>query len=753
MAGRTTAAVLGKLAPLRQVAGVPAACRIALTWLGRHRFGVGLAGALAVVFVYRIVMIRSQVGLGVDAGNYLATMRQLFGADVTGVGLQRPPLVGIVLWPLAHLFGPLTATKLLAVAVSVLMGVPFYLLCSRFVKKGIAAAFSLPFIFSPAYMDALNWGFLTLVGVGLFTLCFYLIYELVTAPSVNAGRVLSLGLCSLALMAANRSSTFVYVVTVLTFGTAVLVARARRRRAAPELLLPALVALPLSLPFISTYLNVSSAVGDRGFLAAAHSPDDLRASWDTLCRFFGNEVTLAWAAAAGFSLAGAVALYGRTRFGFALLMTLFLAPLAVCLLVTGEIAERAAYFLYLPLWLGVAVCADVLLRAVGERRTVAAGGSVWGLATLALLAAIIAWRGHVSLLEATEFYGYLGDEHVEAIETADRQAPAGAGVAYPWPLGQWTEGLAGRRVLSATHAILTGERVTTNGLTFVADAYSVSDVPMDPVVGVDNGVFKQLLYLDDRLIQVECGEGTTSLRFTLADARSQRRTTMNEGGAWVDRRTYEMDGLQVVKEVRLPGQGEQVAVTLWADCEQGLSTTILVPLQPALPSVSASLDTQQAIFVFTGWNPFTSVWSARAYLDVASSTKNEVLALILGDEQGVTSVQSAAEATAVALVKTRSSRAEMTLNFTVEGWPSGNGAGLRTFTAEDAIEDYGVTFAVVDREPSKPWFGDPLAAPVLAWLDTSPYFQRLSDNGKVAAYRVALPAASSLQTRSATHGQ
>ena len=744
---------MGNLAPLKRIAGVPAACRIALAWLGRRHFGIGLAGALTLIFVYRIVMIRSQVGLGVDAGNYLTTMRQLFGADVTGMGLQRPPLVGIALWPLAHLFGPLTATKLLAVAVSVLMGVPFYLLCSRFVKKGIAAVFSLLFIFSPGYMDALNWGFLTLVGVGLFTLCFYLIYELVTAPSVSAGRVLSVGLCSLALAAANRSSTFVYVVTVLTFGTAVLVARARQRRAAPELLLAALVALPLSLPFISTYLNVSFAVGDRGFLAAAHSPDDFRASWDTLCRFFGNGVPLAWAAAAGFSLAGAVALYGRSRVGFALLMTLFLAPLAVCLLVTGEIAERAAYFLYLPLWLGVAVCADVLLRAVGERRTVAAGSSVWGLAALALVAALIAWRGHVSLLQATEFYGYLGDEHVEAIEAADRQASAGAGVAYPWPLGQWTEGLAGRRILSAPHAILTGERVATNGLTFVADAYSVSDVPMDPAVGVDNGVFKQLLYLDDRLIQVECGEGPTSLRVALADARFQRRATTNEGGAWVDRQTYEMDGLQVIKEVRLPGQGEQVAVTLWADCEQGPATSILVPLLPALPSVAASLDTQQATFGFTGWNPFASVWSASVYLDVASSTKNEVLALTSGDEQGVTPGRPAGETAAVALVKTRSPRAEVTLNFTVEGWPPGDGAGLRTFTAEDAIEDYGVTFAVVDRQPSKPWFGDPLAAPVRAWLDEGPYFQRLSDNGKVAAYRVAPPAASGRQTWSATHNQ
>jgi hypothetical protein len=78
----------------------------------------------------------------------------------------------------------------------------------------------------------------------------------------------------------------------------------------------------------------------------------------------------------------------------------------------------------------------------------------------------------------------------------------------------------------------------------------------------------------------------------------------------------------------------------------------------------------------------------------------------------------------------------MSLVFTAKGWPSGTGAGLRTFTAQGAIEDHDVTFAVVDRQPSQPWFGDPLAVPVAAWLDGGSYFQRLSDDGRVAAYRV-----------------
>jgi hypothetical protein len=236
-----TRAALGQ-----KMIGLPASTRITVTWLERSWIAIGLAAALGLIFVYRLAMVSSHPGLGVDAGNYLATMRQVFGADICDGGLARPPLIGVALWPLVGLFGPLMATKLAAVAVSVLMGVPFYLLCSRFTGRGVAASFSLLFVFSPKYMDALNWGFLTLVGVGLFTLSFYLIYELVSAPSFDRRRALLLGLSSLALVAANRSSAFIYVATALAFGAVWLLAAGHRRGGALRLAPAALLVLVLS---------------------------------------------------------------------------------------------------------------------------------------------------------------------------------------------------------------------------------------------------------------------------------------------------------------------------------------------------------------------------------------------------------------------------------------------------------------------------------------------------------------------------
>ena len=729
-----------------QVTRLPELSRVSLRWLERHRFAIALAVALAAVFVYRMVALRSHLALSLDAGNYLATMHQLFGTDVTGEGLRRPPLIGVALWPLVQLFGPLEATNLLTVAVSVLIGVPFYLLCSRFTGKAVALAVSLLFVFSLRYVEAVSWGFLMLVGVGLFTLCFYLIHEILTAPSYDRGKVLALALASWALVGTNQPSAFIYVATALAFGGIALIVGGRPRRGLLRLLPAALLAVFLSLPFVPIYLHQSSAVGSEMSLKIVDSLDSLGGTWDGLHWLYFSRDPLLSAVVALAALAGAAVLFRRSPVGSALPLTLFCTSFALSMLVMGTLGRRSAHFLYLPIWLGFAVCADALVRAAGSRRAVAAGGSVCALALLASMAALTIWRGHSMLLEAADWYGYLKAEHVTAIEVADRDAPPGAGVAYPRGLGRWAEGLAGRRVYEADHrnlltrpgtrtqtlianALLAGDRVTTNGSAFVSDAYVVGDVPMDPAVGIDNGDLRHLLYLDDSLTEVEYGDGSTSRRVTLADAEVQESVTAIEGGAFVDRRTYELNGLRVVKEVTLPEHGEYVTIVLRLESESGPVTKVVVPVQPALQSTSVSPDPQQAVFAFKGWISFAGEWSASAHVH-----------LLGGEGEEATLTLPPGETMAVAEVKPKSPRAEVTLVFTLQGKPSGDAAGLQSFVAEDLIREHGVTFALVDRYPAKPWFGDPLDLATLAWLEGSPYFRPLSEEGNVTAYLVA-PAA------------
>ncbi len=728
--------------------------RTSLAWLERNWVAVTFSAGVVLVFAYRMLLVRSHVALGIDAGSYLATMRQFFGTDITGWGLARPPLVGIVLWPLAQLFGPLAATKLLAIAASVLMAVPFYLLCSRLTTRSVALAASLLFVCSPRYMDALNWGFLTLFGVGLFTLCFYLIHEVVTAPTFEARKVVALGLASLALLATNRTSAFVYVLVAVAFGAVAVVVGGQLRKGVFRVVPGALLAMLLVLPFAGLYLDRLGVIGDERYISIVGSADGIRDAWDRLLYFFPDSYPLLWAVISALGITGAVVLARRTRAAGTLLLTMLAALFGLSVLFTGDAAGRAGYYLYVPIWLGLAVCADALVRTVRERRALSGEVPVWGLALLTLVAILTIRTAHVSLQDAAAYYGYLDSEHVDAIETADRLVPAGAGVVYPWTLAEWTEGLAGRRAYSPSErtmlspqgrgtqqvmadALLSGDRVTTNGSAFVADAYSVGDVPMDPVVGADNGAFKHLLYLDDQLIEIEYGDGLASRRTTLADAELQERVTTADSGAWIDTRSYQLDDLLVTKEVTLPDQGGQATIALSLDSKAGPVTRVLVPLQPALPSAPVTLEVNEALFGFKGWSPFTFDWWTGVYVGVTSLPRDvATLTLTPGEGRDEASWRAAGEPIAMAEVRPESSQAQVTLTFTFVGSHSGDQAGLRTFTTRNAIQYQDITFALVDRQPSQPWFGDPLSTTSQAWLENAPYFQPLWDSGRVAAYRV-----------------
>ena len=700
--------------------GLPDVGRIALGWLEHYRFAVALAGALGLVFIHRMVILQPQVALGTDAGDYLATMQQLFGTDVTGKGLTRPPLVGLALWPLVQIFGPLEATKLLAVAASVLIGVPFYLLCARFTGRAVALATSLAFIFSLRYMDALNWGFLTLVSVGLFTLCFYLIHEILAASSFERGKVLALALATWALVSANRSSTFIYVFAVLAFAAAALVVGGRLRGGLPRLLPAALLAMLLSLPIMPIYFHSSFAIGNEKFLVVGDPTPGSGGGWDKLRYFF--EPTSLWAAVAVVGLLGGLILLRRTRLGGVLILTLSLAPFALCMLVAGEVGTRSVYYLYLPVWLGFAVFADAVVRAARDRHVALAVGPVCVLGLLALAAMS---KGHSKLPEAAEWYGYLEAKHVTAIEAVDQVAPAGAGAAYPNGMVTWTAGLAGRRVYGKS-PLLAGDQVTTNGWTFVADAYVAQGLPMDPALGINMGTLKHLLYLDDRQIELEYGAGAASRRVTLADAELQESASGTENGVFVDRRTYLLDGLRVVKEVSLSERSNRVTVSLSLESASGPVSRIVVPVQPAMQTVAATGGEQQAHVAFRGLSPFGGDWWGSVLID-AISDGGEAATLTVSPSDGITVVET----------RPASSRAELTLVFTLRGNHSGAAGELRSFVAEDVIRQDGITFAVVDKQPAAPWFGDPLSTTALAWLEGVPYFRPLWEEGNVAAYLVA----------------
>jgi hypothetical protein len=144
-----------------------------------------------------------------------------------------------------------------------------------------------------------------------------------------------------------------------------------------------------------------------------------------------------------------------------------------------------------------------------------------------------------------------------------------------------------------------------------------------------------------------------------------------------------------------------------------------------LPSTLVPLGPKDALFGFRGSTQFGSGWWAGAYVGVTGSD-TDAPALDIRSDGSV-----AAELTPGA------SQAEVTLSFTFKGAPFGDSNGLRSYSAEEVARERGITFAVVDRSPAKPWFGDPLDVTTLAWLEKAPYFRPIWEGTSVAAYVVA----------------
>jgi len=90
-----------------------------------------LVASLGVAFAVRYCTVAQHLDMGHDIANYLSTMNTLFGGDVAGFGLNRPPLIGLVLKPFTLVFGDLAGVKVLGVLLSLGQGKTFYLLAKR----------------------------------------------------------------------------------------------------------------------------------------------------------------------------------------------------------------------------------------------------------------------------------------------------------------------------------------------------------------------------------------------------------------------------------------------------------------------------------------------------------------------------------------------------------------------------------------------------------------------------------------------
>lgn len=706
-----------------------------------------LLAALIVTFIVRYAMSARDLDMGHDIANYLSTMNTLFGRDAAGFGLNRPPLIGLVLKPFAAAFGHLAGAKALGVAVSVGLAVPFHLLARRLCLPWTATAVTILFVLTPAYSELLAWGYLTMFGL-LFTM-FALHFLLLLLERPTRANILLTGIC-VSLTAGFHQLSLLYAVLMLALVFAVLAVSDRRRlvdRGRP-LLWAVGVGIVLSLPYLPVYLRLvrlqAAAAGQSLGLTTMHQ---LRADLS-----FGTDVTLVpWLFFMIIlpSVIGAVALrcaWRQDRRAAAALAAVLLCSVGLVVLLLpppfAELNRRAHYFLYFPLWLLAGIFLSQMWTRLADHTSTA---RLWlarltvGVTVLALVA-VTSFLSVRQFHRALDFYGYLDEDRWDAISWISHHAPQeGCVVTYPEPLGWWIEAEGGRNTANVAdrgnapltylgersllaERILSGNEGIDNGLLRLATMYPYTGAPGSPSLAVyAGGWYRDILMFDDGLFRVEMPTGEDR---ALADASRDRTVVSGDADAMTMACSYRMEGLTVIQETRL--ERDSGAASVSYHFSGAAAAAVRIPLLFAFnPSSIAVGWDGHSIEVVQDWPSVPDPVST----DIRISTREAVLkTAVAGDrlELSLTAVEDGAE---------------IAFAFVVTGSGRGSTVGVSHWNAPQLLQEPALEhlpsagYLAVDLAPASS-AGDALPGSVDERLGACPYYELAYSEGDIRIYRV-----------------
>ena len=175
-------------------------------------------------------------------------MHQVFGNDITGTGLTRPPLIALPLKLLTIIWGSVTGSRILSVLVSVLIGWPFYLLSRRVVPPVFAILGSILFVLNPMYAEMLCWGYITFFGIFFSLFAFYFILKSMDDPSRR--NILLAGLMASLVLGFHQTSFIIFMLCAgaLFIMLCIINPRRIRRRITTRFLWISLAGILLALP-------------------------------------------------------------------------------------------------------------------------------------------------------------------------------------------------------------------------------------------------------------------------------------------------------------------------------------------------------------------------------------------------------------------------------------------------------------------------------------------------------------------------
>ncbi len=707
--------------------------------------------ALAGLLVVRYLVLRPFEVVGADNANYLLTVRQVSGSDPSGLGLLRPPLVGLLLKPFVELLPATVALKAAGIVSSLIIALPFFKLSQRGLKpllqgyEVVALVATLGFVSSYQFASMLAFGWLTFLGIFLVLLLMVKALDLWERPS--RANVAAFAVTML-LVAATHQTTLLMagvMVACALGGLGLSALRAARR----DVFLPFLrgtgAAVVLgglaSLPLAPLYLRHATDYTTEQWPTSALALDYFSGQ----VSFFFHDAPRAWVFAAWMAVVGLVAVTRRQGPALAA-WTAGLAVGPVLTTITAmDISNRAWMFIYAPLWLlapaGVAWHLQELSVYLGRRPGWTRWASAVPLAGCLVLVGLMAgYQFYLyprRLAEQAETHSSLDAEALAAARWAGDTLPAGKPVvAYPFSLGWWLEGAEGLTAFEIGsfprksqamqsdigQAVVSGDHVLFNGSTGLAWAFP-ADAPGDPQLLVRTGKeYQTSAYFDDATAMVELDQGGAARAVSLADIPASLDVQDDGQSATVTRR-FQSEALEVV-QTTLMGTGRwQVTVSYAFTARQGGIRQVIVPLRfNDFLTQSVTSQGLQAEAIHVGQDHSFAVRVVReAITSEASGASVEVrqpddytLEFVLAPQGPATSLL-------------------LSVHFEFEGALPAE-APVSHVNTLTALRDYGISALMVDEAPVNGLV--PLSSAQLQWLESSPYYRRAYQSGRLSAFQV-----------------
>ena len=453
------------------------------------RYDIAFVVLMALVFALAFRTIASQPSIpGADIGNYLLTMRQVFGDDPTGLGLQRPPLIAVPLKIATTLLPLIIATKVVAMLVWLFAGFTGYLLIKKITGGGVvgntgAVIGGLSYLLTTRIIAMAVWGWITLLGIALVTIIALLILRGNRDPTWKSAALVGAAIAILA--GTHQVSLFValwwmsgYTLALLAF---------RRWKELIFILKSGLLALAFSSWLIPLYIKLTANATGDSVTAAFRSLDEIKASFSFFYDVPDPGVWIALAVMAMIGL-GMLAVEPTWRKS-ALVLGSMLLTFCLLIFAPGVWGARALFYAYLPI---VALATVTLVAAVnwmlfsGLTRT---GQRITAVIVTGALAGFVIFLHsgfQDSFNKAVRFWSLTTDSHLEAASYISEITPNDATfIAHPYYTGWWLEGALGRNAFeigkfagkkqneqaSIALSVLTGNHVISNGMILAGHSF------------------------------------------------------------------------------------------------------------------------------------------------------------------------------------------------------------------------------------------------------------------------------------------